>query len=120
MDDKALARRCLEESLSISRQAGDRTQQILCLTHLGWLGVRLDNPQEALGHLQAGLALAQQIGSCTEQGWLHAGLAEAYRLAGEREAASVHAERALALAQETGAAYDLKLANQVLKRLGDT
>jgi DNA-binding SARP family transcriptional activator len=112
-----LARRCLEESLSIARQAADRTQEILCLTHLGWLSIRIEQPVEALEHLQAGLALAQEIGSCTEQSWLRSGLAEALRLAGDRARATEHAQRALALAQATGAAYDLKLANQVLKKL---
>jgi predicted ATPase len=117
MDAEELARQCLAESLSIARQAGDRTQEILCLTHQGWLSVRLKKPAEALQHLQAGLALAQQIGSCTEQSWLLSGLAEAYRLSGERAEAAEHAQRALALAQTTGAAYDLKLANWVLKKL---
>ena len=40
LGDKELARRCLEESLAIARQVSDRTQEILCLGHLGWLEVQ--------------------------------------------------------------------------------
>jgi hypothetical protein len=81
--DADLARCCLEESLSLARETADRTQEILCLLHLGWLCIRQKLPSEALQHLQAGLELAEKIGSCTEQGWLLCGLAEAYRLTSE-------------------------------------
>ncbi len=117
MGDVALARISLEESLSIARGAADRTQEILCHTHLGWLNVRLEHPSEAIQHLQAGLALAQEIGSCTEQSWLLSGLAQAYDIAGDRAEAVSYAHQALALAQATGAAYDQRLASQVLKKL---
>jgi len=70
MGDFDFARRCLAESLAIARQIADRTQEILCLGHLGWLCVRLEQPAEALDHLQPALALAQRVGSCTEQSWL--------------------------------------------------
>ena len=40
LGDGELARRCLEESLAIARQVSDRTQEILCLGHLGWLEVQ--------------------------------------------------------------------------------
>jgi tetratricopeptide (TPR) repeat protein len=116
MGNLELARRCLEESLSIARQTTDRTQEILCHVHLGWLYIRLRQPAEALEHLQAGLALAEQIGSCAEQSWLHAGLAESHALHGDSDRATRHARRALALAEESGAAYDLKLARRLLNR----
>jgi tetratricopeptide (TPR) repeat protein len=114
-----LARQCLEESLSISRRIADRTQEILCLTHLGWLAVRLERPAEAREHLQVGLALAERIGSCAEQSWLLSGLAEAHRLAGDCEQATVHARRALRMARTSQAEYDRMLARGVLGRLGE-
>jgi tetratricopeptide (TPR) repeat protein len=112
-----LATQCLEESLAIARQISDRTQEILCSTHLGWLSIRIKRPGEALEYFRAALALAQRVGSCAEQSWLHSGLAEAHRLAGHREAALAHANQARELAQETGATYDDKLAGWVLDRL---
>jgi DNA-binding SARP family transcriptional activator len=118
LGDLETARQYLQESLSISRQIADRTQEILCLLHLGWLGIRLDQPVEALEHLQAGLALAEQIGSCAEQSRLQAGLARAHDLDGEGDQAMWHAQRALALAQASGAAYDEKLAQQTINKIG--
>lgn len=46
-----------------ARTLADRTREILCLTYLGWLCVRLKQPAQALAHLRAGLKLAEQI--CT-------------------------------------------------------
>jgi tetratricopeptide (TPR) repeat protein len=117
LGDIDLAQRCLLESLEIARQVSDRTQEILCLVHLGWLDVRLGQPTEALEHLRAGLALAESIGSCTEQGWLLSGLAEAYHLTGEPQQATEHANRALAMAQATERPYDEELARRILARL---
>jgi DNA-binding SARP family transcriptional activator len=120
LGDGDLARRCLSESLAIARQIADRTQEILCLGHLGWLCVGLEQPAEALEHLGAALALAERIGSCTEQSWLHAGLAEAHRLAGDAETAVAHAHRAVELARASGRAYDQELARRVLAGLAST
>jgi tetratricopeptide (TPR) repeat protein len=117
LGDLEMAQRCLAESLSIARQIADRTQEILCLLHLGWLDIRREQAAGALGHLHAGLALAEQIGSCAEQSWLHAGLAEAYGLQGDAAQAVKHARRALALAEANGAAYDRKLAQGILKKV---
>ncbi len=103
----------LQESLAIARQIADRTQEIFCQGHLGWLYVRLDRPNEALEHLEAALNLAERIGSCAEQSWLHAGLAQAHHLAGHRETATSHARRALELAQATERACDSELARQI-------
>lgn len=117
MGDADQARAWLEESLAIARRIADRTQEILCLGHLGWLEVRLERLGEALAHLGAALTLAEQIGSCTEQSWLHAGLAEARRLAGDRSRAAGHVQQALALAQAHGQAHDQALARRILARL---
>jgi DNA-binding SARP family transcriptional activator len=117
LGDSDLARRSLLESLEIARQVSDRTQQILCHLHLGWLDIKLRQPTDALEHLKAGLDLAEQIGSCTEQSWLHSGLAEACRLTGNLQHASEHANRALALAHETKRPYDEGLARRVLAKL---
>jgi tetratricopeptide (TPR) repeat protein len=114
-----LARQCLEESLALSQQAGDRAQELVSRTHLGWLAVRLRRPDEAESHFRAGLELAVAIRSCTEQSWLHAGFAETYRLAGRLPEASEHARRAVELAGASAAVYDQKLAHWVLRRLGE-
>jgi len=117
MGETEQARRYLLESLDISRQAADRTQEILCLLHLGWLHIRQEQPSDALRHLQASLAAAESIGSCAEQSWILSGLAEAHRLSGDREQAKVCARRARDMAQATRRAYDKRLAQRILDRL---
>ncbi len=113
-----LARQHLLESLSIARQIADRTQEIFCLGHLGWLYLREQEATTALEYLQGALALAEQIDSRTEQSWLHAGLAEAQWLADQPDAAVAHARRALELAQTYGQARDEELARRVLNGPG--
>jgi len=112
-----LARQRLAESLASARQISDRTQEILCLGHLGWLDVQQGQVAAALERLHAALALAEQVNSCAEQPWLHAGLAEALRLAGDLDAAAAHARQALALACAAGQAHDQRLAQWVSDRL---
>jgi tetratricopeptide (TPR) repeat protein len=107
----------LQESLVITRQVADRTQEIFCLGHLGWLHVQLKQPAEALERLGAALALAERIGSCSEQSRLHSGLAEAHHLADDPDQAAAHARRALELAQAHGQPYDQELARRVLAGL---
>jgi DNA-binding SARP family transcriptional activator len=112
------ARECLLESLSIARQIADRTQEIFCLGHLGWLCVKERRAVSALEQLQAALVLAESINSRTEQSWLLSGLAEAYRLSGDPQQAEAHARRALDLARATGRAYDQASAQRILDALG--
>lgn len=116
--DVDLARQCLLESLAIARQITDRTQEIFCLGHLGWLCLKLKHPAQALEFLHVALALAEHIGSGAERSWLWSGLAEAHRLAGDLDLAVDYICRALELAQVSGRAYDYKLALQILIRLG--
>jgi tetratricopeptide (TPR) repeat protein len=113
-----LAEGCLSESLAIARQVADRTQEIFCLGHLGWLCLGQEQPDQALGLLGEALAIAEGINSQAEQSWLWSGLAEAHRLSGDVELVIENARRALALAQASGRAYDLKLAQQILAGLG--
>lgn len=107
----------LQESLVLARQVADRTQEIFCLGHLGWLHVRLKQTAEALEHLQAALALTERLDSRTEQSWLHSGLAEAHRLAGDPDQAAAYARRALELAQAHRQPHDQELARRVLAGL---
>ncbi len=111
--DGEAARRYLQDSLAIARQIADRTQEIFCLGHLGWLAVQEQQPSDALTHLHAALSLAAQIHSCTEQSWLHAGLAEAQSLRGDSVAATHHAQRALHLAQTFGLTYEMALVTKI-------
>jgi DNA-binding SARP family transcriptional activator len=112
LGDAPTARRCLAESLALARQISDRTQEILCLGHLGWLAVGERRPDEAVERLAAALALAERIESRAEQSWLHAGLAEALRLGGDLDAAAAHAQKATDLANTTGRPYDQLLARR--------
>ena len=113
-----LARRWLLESLAIARQIADRTQEISCLGHLGWLYLRLKQAAEASESLQMALALAERIDSRTEQSWLRAGLAEAHRLDGHLDLAAEQAHQALKLALANGRPYDQALAWRILAELG--
>jgi len=118
MADFDLAHQCLTDSLAIARQIADRTQEILCLSHLGWLCVHMKRPAEAREYLQAGLDLAEAVGSCAEQSRLLSGLAEAHRLHGERDQATSCARRALEAAQTLGRVYDENQATRILEGLG--
>ena len=118
LGDRELARRCLEESLVIARQVSDRTQEIFCQGHLGWLEVQEGAPRAAREHLAAALALAEEIDSHAERSWLHAGLAEAHSLAGDQTQALGHAQCAVALAEASGCAHDRRLSEETLAKLG--
>lgn len=61
----------------------------------------------------------EQVGSRTEQSWLHAGLAEAHRRSGDLDQAAAHAHRAMELALAHGRAHDQELARRVLAGLAD-
>jgi DNA-binding SARP family transcriptional activator/tetratricopeptide (TPR) repeat protein len=108
------ARAWLVESLDIARKVADRTQEIFCHGHLGWLCARLNQPDEGLVHLQAALALAESIDSPAEQSWLQSGLAAVFRLKAAVSQAHAHALRALELAQAHGQPYCEHLARQAL------
>lgn len=114
MGDAALAGRCLSESLDVAGQVSDRTQEILCHGHLGWLAVATGQTACAFEHLHAAQALAEEINSCAEQAWLHAGLAEALRQAGDVDAALAHARQAVALAEASGRVVDRAVVQGVL------
>ena len=100
------ARLWLEESLAIGRQIADRTQEILCLGHLGWLAIQEGRAPEAVERLSAALALAEDLDSRAEQSWLQAGLAEAYCLIGDLDHALTSVQCALELAQASGRVHD--------------
>lgn len=102
----------LQESYAIAASIADRTQEILCLGHLGWLHLRRHDPNRALVNLQVALELAERIGSLAEQPWLHAGLAEACCLAADVDQASRHARRALELATGQQHAFHTALARR--------
>jgi tetratricopeptide (TPR) repeat protein len=118
LGERDQARAWLLESLAISRQVADLTQEIFCLGHLGWLAVRLGRPDEALEHLEAALTLAESIDSRAEQSWLWSGLAEAHRLAGDMDLALESGRQALSLAEARGRACDQRLARGILAELG--
>jgi hypothetical protein len=95
--DQALG--ATDEGLHVSRELADQLLEEKC-------------------HRELGLALAEKIDSCTEQSWLHSGLAEPYRLKGNPQQESEHAIRALALAEGTKRPYDEALARRILSKLG--
>ena len=107
----------LSESLAIARQIADRTQEIFCLGHLGWVSLYQQDAVEALRFLQEALALAEQVGSLTERSWLHAGLAEAHICLGERDQALEHAGLANQIAQVYGRLPDQRVAELLILEL---
>jgi tetratricopeptide (TPR) repeat protein len=111
------AEEALSESLALARRIDDRTQEIFCLGHLGWLGIGQMQPAQALVHLGAALALAGRINSCAERSWLLSGLAEAHRLAGDEKAARASAQAALETAMATNRRHDQEVARRILDSL---
>lgn len=110
-------RECLISGLDLAREIADRTQEIFCLCHLGWLENRAGRPDEALGYLRDGLALTERLDSRSEQSRLYAGLSEAHRLLGNTRLAKAFAIKALDLAKKHGRLYDLRLAEHVFASL---
>jgi DNA-binding SARP family transcriptional activator len=108
---------CLLTSLDLAREIPDRTQEIFCLCHLGWLENRAGKPDAALGFLRNGLALAERLDSRSEQSRLYAGLAEAHRLLGNTRLARGFAVKALDLARQHGRRHDLSWAEQILAKI---
>jgi tetratricopeptide (TPR) repeat protein len=107
----------LLESLSTARQIADRTQEIFCLGHLGWLSVRLKSAGKAREYFTDALRVAHAVGSRTEQSWLYAGWAEAQRLCGDSAQARDAAQRALAIAEQSGQKRDWQVARKLAARL---
>jgi tetratricopeptide (TPR) repeat protein len=120
LGDHDLAQEYLKESLDISLQVTDRTQEIFCLGHLGWSHVGRGEPTAALDALNEALALAVQVDSCAEVSWLYAGLARALCLKDDpdgRRLPQVNAERALEVAEAHGRAHDAVAAREILRSL---
>ncbi len=112
------ARECFISSLEIAQEISDRTQEIFCLCHLGWLENQASQPEKALTYLREGLALAERLDSRSEQSRLYAGLAEAHRLQNNFRLAKSFVSKALELATLHGRRYDQGLAEQILADIG--
>jgi DNA-binding SARP family transcriptional activator len=109
---------CLLSSLELAQEIADRTQEIFCLNHLGWLENCAGRPDAALIYLRDGLALAERLDSRSEQSRLYAGLAQSHRLLGNIRLARGFALKALELARQHNRPYDQRLAEQILSEIG--
>lgn len=107
----------LEESLSISREIADRTQEIFCEGNLGWIQAQMGKITEAANSLMDALSLTERIGSITEQSWLHARLAEIYVAMEDYHQAKSHARAAFEVAAAHGRKADVLTAQQLLSKL---
>ncbi len=108
-----LARSCLEESLEIARNISDRTQEIFCLGHLGWLELQTGQFTTALVNLETGLEMAETVGSLREQGWFYAGLAETYQQLDDLAGAEQAARRAMQLGEASHNPHILHIARHI-------
>jgi tetratricopeptide (TPR) repeat protein len=113
-------RECLLTSLEVARQIADRSQEIYCLCHLGWLEIRSGRLEQALSYLRDGLALAERLDSRAEQSRLYAGIAEVHRLLGNARLANSLALKALELAKRHSRLHDQALVNRVLPGIRDS
>lgn len=109
---------CLFSSLELAREIADRTQEIFCLNHLGWLENHAGRPDAALVYLRDALALAERLDSRSEQSRLYAGLAQSHHLLGNTRLARGFALKALELARQHHRPYDQRLAEQILSEIG--
>jgi DNA-binding SARP family transcriptional activator len=110
-------RECLLSSLDIAREIGDRTQEIFCLCHLGWLENQAGRAEHALGYLREGLSLAERLDSRAEQSRLYAGLADAHRLLDNIRLAKSFAHKSIELARLHHRRYDQELAEQIMAKI---
>jgi class 3 adenylate cyclase/predicted ATPase len=72
----------------------------LCMD--AWATWALGYPDQAMGQLAKGLALARQLGHPLSEAWALTASAAAHQLRGEPEAALMHADPALSIANEKG------------------
>jgi tetratricopeptide (TPR) repeat protein len=112
-------RECLLTSLEVARQIADRSQEIFCLCHLGWLEIRSGRLEQAISYLRDGLALAERLDSRAEQSRLYAGIAETHRLLGNARLANSLALKALDLAKRHGRLHDQALVSRVIPAIRD-
>jgi DNA-binding SARP family transcriptional activator/predicted ATPase len=115
--DPVQAEAWLNESLAIARQVSDRTQEVFCLGHLGWLAVRQGRGAEARTQLQEAFDLAVQADLYIYRPWLLAGRARAHQLCHDRTQAHGDAQQAVQLAQEFGLPVEQALARRILDDL---
>jgi DNA-binding SARP family transcriptional activator/tetratricopeptide (TPR) repeat protein len=100
--DYDLARSCLDHGLAYARANGDRANEALSLGNLGYLELTRGHPGSALDFLQAGYALAADIGFARLQVNVDVDLAETHARLGRPEQRRFHLERALKLAESSG------------------
>lgn len=77
----------LQQGLALSERLGDRQSQSLCYNSLGIAYVILEQPQEAIPHLEKGAQAAQFSGDVYLQGLNYSYLAEAHYTLGHQAAA---------------------------------
>jgi hypothetical protein len=111
------ARQCLQESMVIARQVADRTQEIFCLGHLGFLEIIQGKYHPAHQYLLDALNLAEEIGSLAEQSWLHLGLAEAHDGLDSPDLALYYATQAQVIACKHSRLPDEQAAQDMLLNL---
>jgi len=109
----------LEECLQLSRQVGDRSQEIFALRHLGQLMSRSASPGDALSKLRIALDLAEKIGSQIEQPGLLADMAEIYQQIGQVEQARQYVGQSVRVAERIGLATDLERARRLAVALAE-
>ena len=98
----AEARTCLEESIAIAREIGDKGRVAAALQPLGQALLGLGDVAGARGHLQTALVLAQEMGNPREVAAAFTTLAQLYRVEGDLTAAEPLYARALELVRELG------------------
>ncbi|PSL53288.1 NB-ARC domain-containing protein [Saccharothrix carnea] len=89
-----------QAAMTAAEHLGDPAVQSLVHTLLGDACAALDRHDEAMGHLERGLALAERHGNLAIQSRAHLGICWALSYRGEHRQALVHAARAVELAQE--------------------
>jgi tetratricopeptide (TPR) repeat protein len=93
---------CQRRGLEIARASGNRTQEAAQLLNLGWVHLRLEEPEAAAGFHSQAMVAFEAAGQPTGAAEARHGLAAAYTCLGRYDEALPLAEQALAVEIEYG------------------
>jgi tetratricopeptide (TPR) repeat protein len=112
--DFASALQLCHEALAVQERLNDLNAQVIVFNNLGSLNVHLGRYEQAKAWYEKLLSRCERIGNRHFLAWGHTGLAESYLGLGEESPALEHSLKAIAIAEELDAPFDLGVSTRVL------
>jgi predicted ATPase/class 3 adenylate cyclase len=112
--DFAAALQHCQEALTVQERLNDLNAQVIVFNNLGSLNVHLGKFEEAKAWYEKLLSRCERIANRHFLAWGHTGLAESYLGLGDDALALEHSRKAIAIAEELDAPFDLGVSTRVL------